>query len=178
MKEEDQNKNLEFVEKVKETNFNQELFFEQMKLFSQFMTYANPDYMYNETYLLGFCHQYAKFQAYICKKYDIYWNLKKEIYNYRYDNWENIDLILILDQTWINSADEYHIAEKIRIDLICSDKIQVKVIVSHDAEEYLFLKSYEMKKIQEICLKDIRKWMEEMLDDEKYRKYNSLQETD
>ena len=70
MKEEDQNKKLEFVKKVKETKFNQELFFKQMKLFSQFVTYTNPDYMYNETYLLRFCQQYAKFQSYICKKYE------------------------------------------------------------------------------------------------------------
>ena len=174
MKEEDQNKKLEFVKKVKETKFNQELFFKQMKLFSQFVTYTNPDYMYNETYLLRFCQQYAKFQSYICKKYDIYWNLKKEIYKYRYDKWENIDLVLILDQTCINSAEEYHIAEKIRVDLVCSDKIQVKVIVSCDSKEYLFFKSYEMKKIQEICLKDIREWMEDMLDGEEYRKHNSL----
>ena len=100
--------------------------------------------------------------------------MKKEIYKYRYDKWENIDLVLILDQTWINSAEEYHIAEKIRVDLVCSDKIQVKVIVSCDSKEYLFLKSYEMKKIQEICLKDIREWMEDMLDGEEYRKHNSL----
>ena len=62
MKEEDQNKKLEFVKKVKETKFNQELFFKQMKLFSQFVTYTNPDYMCNETYLLRFCQQKAKKQ--------------------------------------------------------------------------------------------------------------------
>ncbi len=54
---EDQNRNLEFVKEVKETELNPELFFKQMKLFSQFMTYANPDYIYNETYLLGVCQQ-------------------------------------------------------------------------------------------------------------------------
>lgn len=67
-----------------------------------------------------------------------------------------------------------------RSDLIWSapDKIQVKVRVFRDSKEYLFLQSYEIKEIQEKCPNDVRKWIEETLNDERYQKHSSLQSTD
>ena len=178
MKPKEKNKDIKFMEYVAQTEFRPDQFVDRMENFSQFVTYADPDYVYNETYFLNFCKQYIKFQSWMSKKYNSYFDLIKDIVFHNYDNFKEIKLDLILDQTWKILDGEFSVAEKIRFDLVCSDKIQVKVRVFRDSKEYLFLQSYEIKEIQEKCPNDVRKWVEETLNDERYQKHSSLQSTD
>lgn len=120
MKSKEENKDIKFMEYVAQTEFRPDQFVDRMENFSQFMTYADLDYVYNETYFLNFCKQYIKFQSWMSKKYNSYFDLIKDIVFHNYDNFKEIKLDLILDQTWKILDGEFSVAEKIRFDLVCS----------------------------------------------------------
>ena len=58
------NRQLKFIQDIAELEFDSEVFANQIRLFSQYLTYSNEDYKYNETYLEKFCQEFARFRKY------------------------------------------------------------------------------------------------------------------
>ena len=56
------------------------------------------------------------------------------------------------------------IADPIRFDLICSNQIQVKMLLAEKNGEHMFLKTYKISDEQEKILQDMKDWMEKILD--------------
>lgn len=61
----DNDKQIKFINDLKNVDIKHEEFIEQIRLFSQYLVYSNKDYNYNETYLENFCLEFMNFKKYV-----------------------------------------------------------------------------------------------------------------
>ena len=163
----DNQKRFDFIKDIEYIEDNmQDTVSKQIELFSQFLSYSNPDYAYNETYLPKCYRKYQKFCEYTTKKRAMFTDINNKWDQY-IDTWENVTYELHLDQTWERTRSDIGIADPIRFDLICSDQIQIKMILITKSRDYIFLKTYQINDEQEKILQDMKDWMEKILDEKR-----------
>ncbi|RHQ22300.1 hypothetical protein DWZ08_13445 [Clostridiaceae bacterium AF29-16BH] len=163
----DNQKRFDFIKGIKVIKGDtQDAVSEQIRLFSQFLAYSNPDYAYNETYLPKYYCKYQKFCEYATKKRAMFTDINNKWDQY-IDTWENVTYELCLDQTWERTCSDIVIADPIRFDLICSNQIQVKMLLAEKNGEHMFLKTYKISDEQEKILQDMKDWMEKILDEKR-----------
>lgn len=161
----DNQKQFDFINSIKDIGEEkQTAVYKQVQLFSQFLAYSNPDYAYNETYLPKCYRKYKRFCEYTIKKRAIYVHIIDLFDKYVIETWGNIEYELYLDLTWENVNGKIGIADSIRFDLICSNQIQVKMLLAEKNGEHMFLKTYKISDEQEKILQDMKDWMEKILD--------------
>lgn len=161
------NRKLKFIRDIAELELDSEVFTNQIRLFSQYLTYSNEDYKYHETYLEKFCQEFARFRKYVQLKNQVFVELCKKIVS----GASNLELVLIIDQFWIYATGigEISNSKNIRERLVCNNKIQIKANLQFAEKEFLFLQEYEViqdekllsDRVDQIC-NDFIDWIGEI----------------
>lgn len=164
------NRQLTFVQEIAEMEFDPEVFKTQIRLFSQYLTYSNENYKYNETYLENFCQEFIKFKKYVQLKNEVFVEMCKKILCLASD----LKLVLIIDQFWVFSTTNGEITTRKNINehKVSSNKIQIKVNLQFAEKDYLFFREYEVIQkemllrdcVDKICI-DFTDWIGEITND-------------
>lgn len=159
------NRQLTFIQDIANMKFDPEIFKTQIRLFSQYLTYSNENYKYNETYLERFCQEFIRFKKYVELKNEVFVELCKNIVHFACD----LDVILIIDQFWVFSTakEEITTRKNINIDKVCSNQIQIKANLQFAEKDYLFFQEYKVieKECAEQIYTDFAAWMGEITND-------------
>lgn len=164
------NKQLTFIQDITEMKIDSEIFKTQIRLFSQYLTYSNENYKYNETYLEDFCQEFIRFKKYVELKNDVFVELCKKILC----SGSNLDVVLIIDEFWMLSTIDGKITARKDINQhkVCNNQIQIKANLQFSEKDYLFFREYDVIKkemllrgcIDQICI-DFMGWIEEITND-------------
>ncbi len=167
----DRERQKDFLKHMSDLKLDSGQFEEQIRLFSQYMVYSNPDFAYNESYLESFGRKFLRFKKYMDLKNQIVTELSKTLLG-RYT--ENLQLQIWIDQFWIYSHEksELYANRMIAPELVCREKMLIKGSLQHENKTCLFLKEYKvidggklLEKIDETVRDDFINWIEDMYND-------------
>lgn len=157
-------KQITFIQDIAKLDFEPQVFKDQIRLFSQYLTYSNEDYKYNETYLESFCHEFVIFKKYVELKNQLFGEVCKNILC----SMNNLELILIIDQFWLFSTNgEITTKQVVNERMVCNNITQIKAKIQFVQKEYLFFREYEVIQretllkecVEQICT-DVTNWIE------------------
>ena len=157
----DDDRQLKYVTEIAKLDLNYEKFKKQIQLFSQYLSYSNKDYLYNETYLSNFCMDFINYIKYIKKKSPIFAKIVNKIVDYS----EIMDIQLSMDQYWIYHSQKGSLKVNKNIDLneVCKDKVLIRVMILYNNDRHLFIKEYKLKKQKDFLDKVVTEIWNEIL---------------
>lgn len=164
------NRQVTFIQEIAKMEFDPEIFKTQIRLFSQYLTYSNEDYKYNETYLEGFCQEFIRFKKYVELKNEVFGELCKRILSFE----SELELVLVIDQFWMFSTTNGEITTRkvINEHKVCNNWIQIKANLQFAEKDHLFFQEYEVIQkeiLQRDCVKqicdDFTYWAGEIVND-------------
>ncbi len=161
----DNDKQIKFINDLKNVDIKHEEFIEQIRLFSQYLVYSNKDYNYNETYLENFCLEFMNFKKYVGIKNQVFGQIMKNLITCS----QNVNLKLSIDMFWLYSSEvnEMSINKDINISKVCRENTLIKAKLMYGDKRFLFLKEYKViehekildKIIEQIC-NELLQWIE------------------
>ena len=128
-----------FIEKLVTQNIDEDIFRENINVFSRFLGYSNSDYKYNATYLSQYIDDFLKMSHMLKRKDEIYNKIFDSLMalGYRFE--------ILIDQVyWGSYLDK---TEKgywgMDQERILDHKIELKMIFVSSGKEYIFRKKYD-----------------------------------
>lgn len=157
----DNDKELKFVNDLKNIDIKHEEFIEQIRLFSQYLVYSNKDYNYNETYLENFCLEFMNFKKYAGIKNQIFEEIVKKIVICS----QNVNLQFSVDMFWFYSSkvNEKPVNANINVSKVCRENTLIKLKLIYGDKRLLFLKEYKVIEQEKILDKIVEQIGDELL---------------
>lgn len=161
----DQDKNFEFLKAIYDLKLDEEQFLKEIDIFSRFMSYCNPNYYYNGTYLLRFFEKFLIFKKAVEKKYLVGALVIKELLN----SIQNDTFSLNVDDSFEFNLYEIS-SKKINVSKLCNKHVEIKAKICVNAKEQLFCREYEERfgNNKDLCIydtaeiiKDLVAWIKE-----------------
>ena len=134
---------LEFIERLSNTEIDTDQFMEQLTLFSHYLASSNEDYRYNETYLTKFCKKFVTFKKYASLKIKLFFKLIDS----RPIDLGGWKLAISIDRFWEFrswSEDALRANPQINHDIICSDYVHIKCYLESQQTRRVFSDSYKV----------------------------------
>lgn len=132
-----------YVEKL--SNLSLENFSDNIKAYSKFLSYVNPDYQYNGTYLEQYIEEFVEVCIALPSKEKIYKEIVKLIIVMKVDC--NVIDIMVDNayHGYYSKTDELLKVEYVAFDKekMTSKSIEIRAIFEKDNEEYIFHKEYD-----------------------------------
>lgn len=146
-----------YIRSILEETLENDIFEKHINIFSKFLSYTNPHYKYNGTYLDKYINDFVCFRNALLAKEKKY---KEIIIGLLNDVDQNLDILI--DQSFCCDATNIFHYVKIDKDKILSKSIEVKVKFDLDGISYVFCKDYsdfaETQLSMMIC-KDVNNYM-------------------
>lgn len=129
-----------FISDMISQNMDDNMFIEHIDLFSKFLSYTNPSYKYNGTYLNQFVDDFIVVKQMLMRKHLYYHDIYNKLLGMGYD------FELEIDETFVGHNVEGKKVQscfaKIVKEKVVSRKMEIKVYIFSD-DEYMFCKEYE-----------------------------------
>lgn len=158
----------DFIEQLVKENIDKEDFVRYIDIFSKFLSYTNPSYKYNGTYLNQYVNDFIDTLQCLKNKVEVYKKILLEI------GCTGLDYILLIDQIYyahsFTKVDEEGMTSK-EIDIhyvkinkeeLLNKKIKIKTIIVREGKEYLIYKEYadyQDEKLTINILQDIKEYI-------------------
>ena len=128
-----------FIEKLVTQNIDEDIFRENINVFSRFLGYSNSDYKYNATYLSQYIDDFLKMSHMLKRKDEIYNKIFDSLMalGYRFE--------ILIDQVYWGSYLDKTEKGYLGMDQerILDHKIELKMIFVSSGKEYIFRKKYD-----------------------------------
>lgn len=158
----------EFIDDFLKGDLDEDDFKQHIVLFSKFLSYTNPDYKYNSTYLTQYVNDFIEVREWLQKKINYYVKILMELdlLCYQY--------VLLLDQFYYSHyltreengkfvAERDIHYERIEKTKIAKKAIEVKVTIMLEDKEYMICKTYddfEENELEKTVCKHIKEYVE------------------
>lgn len=158
----------EFIDHFLKGDLDEDGFKQHIILFSKYLSYTNPDYKYNSTYLTQYINDFIDVREWLKKKMDCYTKILMELDLLRYQYTLFLDQFhysyyLIKEKDGKTEEERNTKYERIVKDKIARKTIEVKVTIILDNKDYMICKIYdnfEEKELEKTICKNIKEYIE------------------
>ncbi len=158
-----------FVEKIVSEDIDNEVFEQHIDMFSRFLSYTNPDYKYNGTYLGQYIDDFIATMHKIKLKNEKYNEIFMALIGLGYKFEVLIDQVFFASFSLTTEVERKYIG--LTKDKIMSEKLELRITLILDEKEYVFCKEYSDFKDEKL-IENIRKDIKKYLKIKKFRRLN------
>lgn len=131
-----------FVDELLDNKISNDKFSIEIDLFSRFLSYTNPDYKYNSTYLRQYVDDFLQVSQMLQKKNKVYHEIFRELLLTGESFKLMIDRMFLAEYSSESkkSGSEYTSINKSRI---IEEEVEIRIKYNSDDNEYIFCQVYD-----------------------------------